>query len=157
MKIKGIITEDLVNYKKPCMTIMMPSCDFKCGADLCQNSPLALIPAQEVTDNYIISLYAANDIASALCFQGLEPFDSWEELFNLISKIRNHKYYSLNDDIVIYTGYTEDEISDKVNKLKQFPNIVIKFGRYIPNQESHFDEVLGIKLASDNQYAIKIS
>jgi hypothetical protein len=42
-------------------------------------------------------------------------------------------------------------------QLKQFPNIVVKFGRYVPKCEAHFDEVLGIKLASPNQYAERIS
>ena len=62
-----------------------------------------------------------------------------------------------NDDIVIYTGYTEEEVADKVYLLDLFPNIIIKYGRYIPGQEPHYDEVLGVKLASDNQYAKKIS
>ena len=30
--------------------------------------------------------------------------------------------------------------------------IIVKFGRFRPNQEKHFDEVLGIYLASNNQY-----
>jgi hypothetical protein len=42
-------------------------------------------------------------------------------------------------------------------QLKSFSNIIIKFGRFIPNQEPHYDEVLGVKLASDNQYARRIS
>ena len=33
MKIKGLISEDFVNYKKPAMTIMFPYCTFKCGTD----------------------------------------------------------------------------------------------------------------------------
>jgi hypothetical protein len=37
-----------------------------------------------------------------------------------------------------------------------FDNIVIKFGRYRPGQQKHFDEVLGVELASDNQYAKRI-
>ena len=42
MKIKGLISEDFVNYKKPAMTIMFPHCNgFKCGAEYCQNSPLS--------------------------------------------------------------------------------------------------------------------
>ena len=44
-----------------------------------------------------------------------------------------------------------------VEELKKYPNIVVKYGRYIPNSESHYDEVLGITLASSNQYAEKIS
>ena len=39
--------------------------------------------------------------------------------------------------------------------VTNYNNIIIKFGRYIPNQGTHFDKVLGVKLASDNQYALK--
>ena len=35
--------------------------------------------------------------------------------------------------------------------------IIIKYGRFIPNQQKHYDEILGVYLASDNQYAEKIS
>jgi hypothetical protein len=41
--------------------------------------------------------------------------------------------------------------------LCQFSNIIIKFGRFRPGQEPHYDEVLGVKLASDNQYAKRVS
>lgn len=64
---------------------------------------------------------------------------------------------STQDDIVIYTGYCKEEITEYIGKLKIFPNIIIKFGRFIPNQEKHYDEVLGIYLAFDNQYAERIS
>ena len=35
-------------------------------------------------------------------------------------------------------------------------NIIIKFGRFIPNRPSRYDEVLGVELASDNQFAKRI-
>ena len=38
-------------------------------------------------------------------------------------------------------------------RLKELKNVIIKFGRYIPGQEKVFDEILGIYLASSNQYA----
>jgi hypothetical protein len=60
------------------------------------------------------------------------------------------------DDVVIYTGYTWDEIHEQVEFLRGYKNIVVKFGRYKPGQESHMDDVLGVKLASDNQYAIRL-
>ena len=41
------------------------------------------------------------------------------------------------------------------NKMN-FKNIIIKYGRYIPDQEPHYDEVLGVNLASDNQYAERL-
>ena len=50
-----------------------------------------------------------------------------------------------------------EEIIDQVEKLMDFKNIIIKFGRYIPDRPSKFDEVLGVTLASDNQYAERIS
>ena len=80
-------------------------------------------------------------------------FDSWNDLIILIFLFRCYT----NDDIVIYTGYNESEVSEQIERLRYFKNIIIKFGRYIPNKQSHYDNVLGVNLASDNQYAIKIS
>ena len=155
MKTKGIIFEDTVNYKKTCMTISMPYCTFKCGKKYCQNSKLAKAPIVEIVNEKIISRYITNGFTHALCFQGLEPMDSIGELLEFIPLFRKYS----QDDIVIYTGYTEQECNDNrwIDKLKIYPNIIIKFGRFIPNQEPHYDEVLGVKLISDNQYAKKIS
>lgn len=82
-----------------------------------------------------------------------EPLLQFNELCNYISYLRN---YTL-DDIVIYTGYTKEELSSYIPILQQYPNIIIKFGRYIPNQKSIYDPVLGVTLASNNQQSIKIS
>ena len=75
------------------------------------------------------------------------------DLLNFIHKAR----LKTNDDIVIYTGYNEDEIEGQLRILSLYENIYIKFGRYIPNQQSHYDEVLGVNLASNNQYGKKVS
>lgn len=159
MKIKGIIFEDFVNYKLPCFTIETPKCDFKCdkecGMQVCQNGPLAKADSFDIDVDNLISNYLNNDIAKAVCFQGLEPFDTWEETYEFIFRLRVH--YRCKDDIIIYTGYTEDEVKGKILQLSKLENIIIKFGRFVPNQESHFDEVLGVKLSSPNQYAKRIS
>ena len=156
---KGIVFEDFVNYKVPCMTIEMPHCSFKCdrecGKPVCQNGPLAHASDVNYSIDRIIQLYIENPITRAVVFQGLEPFDSIEDLRSFIFKFR--LVYSINDDIVIYTGYNKNEIEKYVSQLTHFSNIVIKFGRYVPNYEPHFDEVLGVKLASPNQYAERIS
>lgn len=154
MFIKGIISEDFINYKKNCMTIEFPYCNWKCGKEYCQNTPLATSPNLNIDKQQIVDFYLNNPITCAICFQGLEPFDSWQDLIDLIKLFRE----KTEDDIVIFTGYNEDEIKkDWINQLKKYPNIIIKFGRYIPNQEYHFDKILGINLASSNQYAKKIS
>ena len=160
MKVKGIIFEDFVNYKVPCMTIETPicrgfKCDRECGMSVCQNSALATAPTLEYANTSIIQAYRDNPITRAICFQGLEPFDTFEDLYDFISVFR--ELYSMTDDIVIYTGYKKYEIENQLHQLKQFSNIIVKFGRYIPMQPPIYDEVLGVELASPNQYAERIS
>ena len=153
MKIKGLITEDFVNYKKASMTIIFPYCTFKCGKDYCQNSSLAKTPIIEISIDDLVNRYINNPITEAVVMQGLEPFDSWNDLKEFVQKLREYN----NDDIVIYTGYNKNEVIEKINELSKYTNIIVKFGRYIPNQEKHYDEVLGVYLASSNQRGEKIS
>ena len=159
MKVKGLIDEDFVNYKKPAMVIEFPYCTFKCdkecGQSVCQNSDLVNEPNIEIDYDKLLTRYINNPITKAIVMQGLEPFDSFSDVMNLILWLRV-KYKCL-DDIVIYTGYNKEEISWLIEYIKQYKNIIIKYGRYIPNQNPHFDSVLGVKLSSDNQYAEKIS
>ena len=156
--IKGIIDEDFVNYKKPSMVIEFPYCSFKCdkecGMQVCQNSTLATSCNITIKLDNIVQHYINNDITQAIIFQGLEPFDSMQEMLCLIRIFRQYT----QDDIVIYTGYYKQEIEKIVLYLSQtYNNIIIKFGRYIPNKNKRYDNILGVELASDNQYAEKIS
>lgn len=153
MIIKGIINEDCINYSKISMTIMFPYCNgFKCGTGYCQNSILSNEKNIDLSINNLVERYINNPITEAIVMQGLEPFDSWEDLLEFVTQLRT----KCLDDIVIYTGYNKNEIINQVKTLSQFKNIIIKFGRYIPNQEKHYDEVLGVYLASDNQYAVRL-
>lgn len=157
MLIKGIIDEDFINYKKPCMVIECPYCSFKCdkecGKQVCQNGALANSPNINIGRMDLVDRYLKNDITQSIVMQGLEPFDSWNDLITLIFLFRCYT----NDDIVIYTGYNESEVFEQIERLQYFKNIIIKFGRYIPNQQAHYDDTLGVNLASNNQYAVKIS
>ena len=153
--LKGIVDEDFVNYRVPSMTLMFPYCDFKCG-DSCHNFSLINEENIKTTVRKIYSRYINNPITKAIVCQGLEPFDSWEDLKELIFHFRIHE--CCFDDIVIYTGYNKEEIANKVEYLKKmYSNIIIKFGRYVPGQEPHYDDILGIKLASNNQYAERLN
>lgn len=153
--------EDFVNYKKPSMFIGASYCTGKCYKELglpctvCQNDALQKLEILDISSARITSMYINNPITQAIVFGGLEPFDQFDELYDFIEELRNS--WKCNDDVVIYTGYNKNEIEKQVTMLKEFPNIIIKFGRYIPGQKTHFDEVLGVNLASDNQYAERIS
>lgn len=161
MILKGIIDNDIVNYKKISMVLEFPvcknfKCDKECGKKVCQNSSLASAPNICIPSISIIDDYINNPLTQAIVMQGLEPFDSWDDLYHFIVDFRKHS----DDDVVIYTGYTEEEIyhrKDIIDKLKQFKNIIIKFGRFIPNQSSHYDEVIGVNLASPNQYGKRLT
>lgn len=158
LKIKQLLDEDFVNYKKPSMFIGFPNCTWKCekdcGEKMCQNKELALSPDIEISCQKIVDRYMQNPITKAIVCGGLEPFDNWEDLVNLIHEFRKHT----QDFIIIYSGFYLSEINDKVEYLRQnYDNIIVKFGRFVPNKEPHYDEVLGIKLASPNQYAERIS
>lgn len=161
MIIKGLRDEDFLQYKLPSMLVAFPSCTFKCEKEcnckgMCQNSSLAKSPDIKISAKDIVARYINNPITKALVCGGLEPFDSSEQLLELAIEFRAHT----DDPFIIYTGYNDpDEISPEIwnSLLRYVPNLIIKWGRYIPNQESHYDEVLGVYLASPNQVAEKIS
>lgn len=156
MKLKGLIDEDFVNYKKPSMFISTYTCSFKCceecGQAVCQNLPLVSQPTIEVDNKILIDRYMNNPISKAVVIGGLEPFDDTLDLINFIFDFRS----CCDDDIVIYTGYNQDEIIGYIDRIYYAKNIIIKFGRYIPDQQPHYDEVLGVNLASDNQKGVRI-
>ena len=159
MIVKEVKDEDFINYKKPSMFIAFPSCTFKCekecGEHCCQNSALAQAPNVEIDIDDLVNRYINNPITQAVVCGGLEPMDSFEDLWRFIFHLRVKGCF---DDVVIYSGYYEDELSKEyLTRLSLVPNIIIKFGRYIQNQQPHYDKTLGVNLASDNQYARRIS
>ena len=160
MRVKGIVIEDFSNYKLPSMFIISTKCDFKCckeqglKLDICQNSPIALKPIIDIDDATIFDFYENNDITKAVVIGGLEPFLQFEEVYELILYFRCQKEEC---DFVIYTGYYPSEIEDQINILSCFSNVIVKYGRYIPALPSRYDDILGVTLSSNNQYAERIS
>ena len=171
MTIKDVIDEDFVNYKKPSMFIATSRCTFKCEKEdcnvKCQNSSIALQPNIQVSIDSLIQRYLDNSITSAIVFGGLEPCDQLSDILKFIEKFRQVS----QDDIVIYTGYLERELNYFRHNRKSFLSailrvnrtfsnkddsvnkIIIKFGRFKTSSDKRFDEILGVELASSNQYA----
>ncbi|MDR1364763.1 MAG: radical SAM protein [Oscillospiraceae bacterium] len=158
--VKTIVDENFQDYKSASMFLAMPNCDFKCFHELnldpsgCQNSEIAKMPNLKISIKNIFQRYIQNPITKAIIFGGLEPFLNFDEVLDCASYFRLNSYL---DDIIIYTGYYPHEIEEKILKLKKLKNIIIKFGRFIPNSKSKFDDILGICLASDNQFSCLIS
>ena len=161
MILKGIIDEDFIQYKKCSMTLMFPHCSFKCdkesGLQVCQNSALASVKDISVSAKSIVDRYMRNKLSESIVFGGLEPLDDMEDVKNIVSEFR----LVTQDDIVLYTGYYENE--KKFIEFREFivksgyVNVLAKVGRFIPNSEHRFDDILGVELASENQYGVLIS
>lgn len=154
MIVKTIIDEDFSHYKTCSMVVAFPTCSWKCNKCLCQNSELDATKGIEMPMNDILDRYMKNPISQAIVCAGLEPFDTFEDLVDLICTARNYTA----DPVVIYTGYDEKEIRSKIDYIAmRYENVIVKFGRYKPEQQPHFDKTLGVDLISDNQYARRIS
>ena len=160
MLLVNLIQEDFTNYKKPSLFLGFPYCTGKCNITnkkiVCQNEYLHNSNKIDISIEEIIDLYSKNNITKAIVCGGLEPLDSPIELFHLIEEFRKN----FQDDFIIYTGYNQNEIQtiNFINNLKQanIKNIIMKFGRYIEGSISCYDELLQVKLASNNQYAVKV-
>jgi len=158
MKLIDIKDEDCINFKEISMFIAMPYCNGKCYKELgldssiCQNDALKKSKIIDIDQREILTRYLQNQMSTSIVFGGLEPMDSFNEIYSFIKLLRLYN----NDYVVIYTGYKEEEIKDKIEILKSLKNIILKVGRYIPNSKNRYDEILGVTLASDNQYAIKL-
>lgn len=141
----------LNNYKKISMYLPLGiSCVWKCAQ--CFNYHYKDRKKEdllEATTDQIIEEYTANPFVEALVISGLEPFDNFLEVVTFIKDFRQ----ILNHDIVIYSGYEKKEVWEMLKELSLYENIYYKFGRYIPGREKIFNELLGITLASDNQYS----
>ena len=142
--------------------------DFLIGPivkDVFSASKNKLITGIEVIDNDL-ELNELNEKASAL-YSSFYEFDEDEacnfnstiakehldELKELIQEFRS----KTDDDIVIYTGYNPQELDYQLRWLTTYDNIIIKFGRYVPNCDGRYDDILGVTLASNNQFAANIT
>ena len=173
MRIKAIKADDYTNYRDPegwsSLFVGMGTCDWKCciaagiPVDTCQNSALAKAPVVELDATDLLKRYAWE--SGSVVVGGLEPFNDMESLKELARAYKNFVNYLHGeeefDKLVIYTGYNPDEVITHVeeiyNIVKDKLTLIVKFGRFVPGQKTHLDEVLGVELASDNQFAKKIT
>lgn len=142
------VRETITDYRKSTLYLCGYICTLGCKDcfhnELKKNHPTTLSIEKLFTD------YISTTSCDAILFSGLNWLEQIEELFVLIHYIRSNH---INKDIVIYTGYDKHEISDKIAMLSKFDNIIIKYGRFDATLPPRYDDVLGITLASSNQWA----
>lgn len=159
MKVKAVVNERFQDYRKPSLFIATAMCDWKCCLEagrkpaMCQNSAISRLPTIDIPEEEIFQRYITDPITQAIVIGGLEPLLQQDDVLSLVKYFRGHE---CQDDIVIYTGYYRHEVLSFVDAVSHFNNIIMKFGRFIPYKNKRYDAVLGVELASDNQYAERI-
>ena len=158
MRLKSLIDEDYVNYRKPSMFLGTCHCDWKCCRELgmppslCQNNSAYRSRTRDIDNARLVKRYLDNPLTSAVVIGGFEPMLQFDEVLSFLSEFRRQS----DDDIVIYTGYREEELAEQMHLLGKFKNVILKVGRYRPNEVPHYDEILGVMLANSGQYAIRL-
>ena len=109
MKVNSIIYEDFIQYKYPSMFIGFTKCTMKCGREHCQNASLLTAPFLEIDADLLIDKFLTNPLTKAIVCGGLEPFDTPDDLKELVIAARKR----CDNDIVIYSGYTKEELENK--------------------------------------------
>ena len=145
MKVKTIVDEDFTNYKKPAMFIGAISCNGKCCIEagipmsICQNDGWRSSAPITISTRDLIERYLKNPVTESIVFGGLEPFEQFKDIEWFLRILRTN--YRCEDDVVIYTGYYPHEINDQLKQIAKFKNIIVKFGRYVPNKPSRYDNM----------------
>lgn len=158
IRIKNL-QEVFQDYKKYSLLIGVCFCDWKCCLEsgipvtVCQNHNLESAKFFEVSFDYVLKTLNES-YADALIIGGLEPFMQTDEVVQLLKFLREN---GVKKDLLVYTGYYLEEIDSYTIGLLSDLNVILKCGRYIPDRPSNkIDPVLGIKLASSNQYGVKL-
>lgn len=165
MKLIDIKSDNTTDYKKTALFIAFPYCSGKCG-ELCQNKRLMTLSKNALKDvdiTTIVEFYDSLKTHNSVVMGGLEPLDSIDDVITIIYNICNVQKPT---DIVIYTGYTDQEylynFEDKlINAYKTAKNLknkqlIVKVGRFDPSiKENYLNKTLGVKLATSNQLTYK--
>lgn len=160
MRLNTVVNEWYQDYRKPSMFLGTVSCGGKCCIEsgiplsVCHNDGWRACAAADYDNLDLCEQYLSNPITQAIVIGGLEPFEQFGELVDFLTTLRSAK--RCDDDVVIYTGYYPEEIAQQVDTLSIFKNIIIKFGRFVPNARPRFDPILGVDLSSDNQFARRL-
>jgi hypothetical protein len=150
------------DYKKVGLYVPTSCCTFKCVTEAkekgiefieCQNHALLGCNKINMSAKDIYNMVQEDVFVEAVILSGLDPLDSFEETIEFIDEFRK-----LSDmEIVIFTGYKEEEISNKMSLLSKYNGITMKVGRYDPTIPPRYDPIGEVTLATGNQYFINLT
>lgn len=116
----------------------------------CFNQHIKEMDTLYINTDEIVDMIKNNPFEEGLILGGLEWSEQSDELIELVNTVMDN-----NLKVMIYTGLTEIEFFNIVDKSKLQSGVYIKFGRYINTNKTITNIQFGVNLASENQY-IKI-
>jgi organic radical activating enzyme len=144
MLIKGILHERTEDAPFVGALIISDDCNINC--ENCFNQHLKNTPSINMTATQIIETILKNPLNQGIIFGGLEWSLQPDDMIALIKLA-----YANGLEIMVYTGLSESAFDRKLTKVKNVPNIYIKFGKYSEYQKCRRQEC-GVWLSSSNQY-----
>ena len=157
IRVKDVV-EVFQDYKKSALLFSCCFCDWKCCKEA--GIPISVCQNQSICSQRTITLsfesvlrMVNNSITDAIIFGGLEPFEQIDEVVRCIEYLR---FNFVSKPVIIYTGFYPEEINENTLDRLSLSHVILKCGRYIPNLPPVYDEVLGITLASNNQYGVQL-
>ena len=110
------------------------------------------VPKEEIYDLFIIQNKTADECSKILNI----PIHQFRRKYLRRYRIKKSAKLVGKSSSKTKQNKRQDTVNKTIEKLKDFGNIILKTGRYKPNCKSHYDDVLGINLVSDNQKGVII-
>jgi len=133
IRIAGRVNDSIVDGPGLRYTVFTQGCQHNCPG--CHNPQThSLSGGKLIAIDEIINEIKSNPLLSGVTLSGGEPFLQIPEILTLIKEIK-----ALNLDIIIYSGYTFEELLEmhnpQVDEILYLSNYLID-GRFILNQRS---------------------
>lgn len=85
---------------------------------------LSSVDGTYAPEDLLVDKYVKNDSTNYIVITGDEPLDSFESITSFLYYLRC--IWFCYDNVVVYTGYREDEIQDKLVVFSGFNNVTVK-------------------------------
>lgn len=133
IRISGLVNDSIVDGPGFRYTVFTQGCLFNCQG--CHNPQTHDTKGGRLIDiDDIIDAVKKNPLLSGVTISGGEPFLQISEVLELVQKIKN-----LNLDVIIYTGYTFEELNKmnnkKINEILSLADYLID-GRFVLSKRS---------------------
>lgn len=149
---KGIVPERFEDA--PFVGALLIANDCHMGCKGCFNQHLRDIETLTETTDEILDKVQANPLHEGIILAGLEWSEQLEQMIDLVTAAKRRGL-----QVMIYTGHTLDEFIEVVgndNYYDKLAGCYLKLGKYDETKLTKDIEWCGVKMASFNQYILKI-